>query len=304
MDSINIFDVASLYTGEGQWYKQVASGTIPPPRVDFCAVSVASPDKSSHNIYIYGGRNPANDIIYDDMYALSMPSFIWTHTFDGDGHRYGHTCHLVGNRQLLSVGGQTSTNMTAECDWELDGVAIMDLSTTTWGSTYNPNAAPYTVTQRIVSSIGGTIQGGATVTTPVGGFSDAGLSQLFAGTKATDPVWTPSGRKSNAGAIAGGVVGGVLGLAFIGALVWYLLRRKNAPKPVIAELDHTEYAETHEADSRSVQELESRPVQPYSELSAVEKKQYSELQGDTQPVELPANDRPEKMKIDEEDRNV
>lgn len=39
-----------------------------------------------------------------------------------------------------------------------------------------------------------------------------------------------SGKKSNAGAIAGGVVGGVAGLALIGLLVWFLLRRKNQTK--------------------------------------------------------------------------
>jgi hypothetical protein len=290
-----------LYTGDGQWYQQTASGTIPPSRVDFCAVSVASPDNSSHNIYIYGGRNPINDIIYDDMYALSMPSFIWTQIYSGDSPRYGHTCHLVGNRQLVTVGGQSSTNMTASCDWELKGVGIMDLSAGKWGSIYNANAAPYTVTQQIVVNIGGTIQGGATVKTPVGGFSDAGLSQLFAASTAATLPLTSSGsyrinsnKKSNARAIAGGVVGGVLGLALIGALVWFLLRRKNALKANIAEKNYTDYANAHEADSRSVQELDSGSVQPYSELSAVERKEYSELPGDTKPVELPTNDRPEK----------
>jgi len=38
------------------------------------------------------------------------------------------------------------------------------------------------------------------------------------------------GKKSNAGAIAGGVVGGVVGLALIGFLIWFFLRRRNRNK--------------------------------------------------------------------------
>lgn len=35
------------------------------------------------------------------------------------------------------------------------------------------------------------------------------------------------GSSTNVGAIAGGVVGGVVGLALIGGLVWFLLRRRR-----------------------------------------------------------------------------
>jgi hypothetical protein len=52
-----------------------------------------------------------------------------------------------------------------------------------------------------------------------------------------DPSNTPSeGGKTNVGAIAGGVVGGVVGLALIGLLVFFLLRRKNRQKRAPSEI--------------------------------------------------------------------
>lgn len=105
--------------------------------------------------YLYGGRDPTNGTLFDDIYALSLPSFTWVQLYEGSSPRYGHTCHVVGNRQLLTVGGNLSNNITKGCDWELKGVAILDLSTMDWGSVYNSFAPAYEVTPGIVSVIGG-----------------------------------------------------------------------------------------------------------------------------------------------------
>ena len=53
MDQIDIFDVSSLYHGStpnGTWYRQQASGDIPPPRIDACVFLASSTDGSSHNV--------------------------------------------------------------------------------------------------------------------------------------------------------------------------------------------------------------------------------------------------------------
>jgi hypothetical protein len=76
--------------------------------------------------------------------------------YSGESPRFGHTCHLVGNRQLLTVGGSLSTNVTKSCDWETKSVAIMDISTKQWGSVFNAFAAPYQVTSDLLPVIGGT----------------------------------------------------------------------------------------------------------------------------------------------------
>lgn len=153
---MDIFDVSSLYNaGEGVWYKQNTSGTIPPGRTDYCTISVAAPDSSSYNIYVYGGRDPNTGTLYDEIYVLSLPSFTWIQIYHGQSPRFSHTCHLVGKRQMLTVGGNLSNNLTAGCDWHTKGVGMLDLTTNTWGSVYNAYAAPYEITQLIVDVIGG-----------------------------------------------------------------------------------------------------------------------------------------------------
>lgn len=197
---------------------------------------MAAPDNSSYNIYLYGGRDPVLGVLYDDIYILSLPSFTWQLMYTGKSARFGHTCHLVGNRQMITVGGSLSSNVTTGCDWEEKGVAIIDLSTKQWGSVFNANAAPYTVTQDTVNAIGGTPQGGATMLAPVGGFSDPKLQTIFfPPKKAATPSGTTGGstasssslpeKKASGGAIAGGVIAGLAGLGLIVGLVFFLVRR-------------------------------------------------------------------------------
>lgn len=81
MDSVRIFDVSFVNktstTSDG-WYKQDVSGTTPNARVDFCLALATAPDKSSTNIFMYGGWNPNTNIPYDEVWVLSLPSFTWT----------------------------------------------------------------------------------------------------------------------------------------------------------------------------------------------------------------------------------
>lgn len=94
---------------------------------------------------------------FDDIYVLSLPSFTWTKTFQGTSPRHGHTCHRLGSRLMLTVGGVASLNTAAAtCDWETKGVAIFDMSSVTWGSFYNQSAPSYTVPTAVVANIGGT----------------------------------------------------------------------------------------------------------------------------------------------------
>lgn len=105
---------------------------------------------------MYGGR-AANETFFDDMYVLSLPSFTWTKLYEGTSPRFGHTCHQVGVRTLLTVGGIVNNNLTGQaCDWEYRGVGVMDISTLTWGSVFNPNPDPYEVPRLVFDDIGGT----------------------------------------------------------------------------------------------------------------------------------------------------
>ncbi|QSZ31615.1 hypothetical protein DSL72_001182 [Monilinia vaccinii-corymbosi] len=71
MDQIHIYDIQS-----SQRYTQKATGEIPGDRRRFCAGATWAADRSSYNIYLYGGAGfGANASGYDDIYILSLPSF-------------------------------------------------------------------------------------------------------------------------------------------------------------------------------------------------------------------------------------
>jgi hypothetical protein len=169
--------------------------------------------------------------LYDDIYALSLPSFTWTLIFGpGSSPRWGHTCHIVGEgkRQLLTVGG--SLNKTTDfCDWELRGVAIYDLTTALWGPIFVENAPAYNVTPAIVKAIGGNAMGGATATAPANGYENTAFAAVMNATRTT-PTPAAQHAKPHTGTIVGAVVGSVAGFAaLLGAA--YLLYRKRHPKP-------------------------------------------------------------------------
>lgn len=258
-DVVDIFDINSYLEntgGNGTWYSQSTSGDIPQPRIDFCTVSASAPDNSSHHIYLYGGRDPIKSVEYDDVYVLSLPAFNWTQVNFGQSPRWGHDCHVVGNRQMLTIGGNTTNE---QCDWEIKGVAILDMSTITWGSVYNAYAPEYLVPTPIVDWLGGSPSGGATIKSPVLGYNQTGLAEVFNTTRAqpslsATPSQTPvgaPGHKSHAGAIAGGVIGGVAALAMLAGLLLWLRARKRRKDMEPRELDGAEKRELQNADLQS-----------------------------------------------------
>ena len=113
---------------------------------------------------MYGGRDGADPPNYfDDIWVLSIPSFTWTKIYAGVSPRFAHTCHLVGNRTMLTVGGlrdasqmeALSSSVVEPCDWEVKGVGVYDISDLIWGSVFNPNTPAYEVPDAVVSTIGG-----------------------------------------------------------------------------------------------------------------------------------------------------
>jgi hypothetical protein len=142
MDNITIFDVGSYLRNNSEplWYAQNATGDIPEPRAYFCTLMVSAPDNSSHNIYLYAGQG-TNRTVYDDIYVLSVPSFVWTKVYASKSPRFGHTCHQVGD-QMITVGGKATLDYGQDipCDWETAGLAIFNLSSLQWGSVFKPES--------------------------------------------------------------------------------------------------------------------------------------------------------------------
>ena len=245
MDAIDVFDISTLYDPPSNitsgWYRQLATGDVPAPRVDFCIVYASATDGSSRNIYLHAGRG-ANGTAFDDVYVLSLPSFTWIKLYQGTEPRYGHTCHRRG-RSMISIGGTSATDpLKVPCDDERRGVAVWDMSFSQWGTVFNANVQDedYKVPAVVAQHIGGTKDGGATKMVPSYGFTQEGLATLFgapaSSVNSTDPFASPTTSTANSVAhpsahisrarvalIAGTAVGGAVLLALL-AVVIYIYR--------------------------------------------------------------------------------
>jgi hypothetical protein len=269
-DTVEIFDI-ELYrnnpSGNGTWYQQQTYGEIPPPRIDSCTVVGSAPDNSSHNIYMFGGWDPTKpNTWYDELYVLSIPSFTWIKMYYAESPRYGHTCHAVG-RQMITTGGHNiRRNVTDYCDWELHGIAVLDMPTMTWGSVYNATYGQYEVSTAVVDKIGGTPQGGNSRRVPEGGWSSPKLKTLMSTTRIytnlagtveilRPPQASSMTSKKRTGIIAGVTISCCIIIAIAICLVLY--RRKRCARKNLAELpaDQHKHSSAVEIDEKTKYEL-------------------------------------------------
>ncbi|KAI9758876.1 MAG: Topoisomerase 1-associated factor 1 [Chaenotheca gracillima] len=266
-----------VYDPAGQkWYNQTATGNIPEPRIQFCATGVNSTN-GTYEIFIYAGWGSnlgAAAIPFDEVYILTLPAFYWTKVqYAPSNPRHGHTCHTVGNRQMLIIGGVDSTQAEptgsaqnldqttfTTPDTFTQGLGIFDLTSLTFSDSYDANAAPYEQSAPIREYY-------ASNPKQPKAWDSPGLETLFKSTHFTQapPPKTsstaspsnsassssPSPSRSNTGAIAGGVVGGVAGVAIIAGLAAFLLVRRrrrqaqcvNESRPIYNELAQSHPAE-------------------------------------------------------------
>ena len=106
-----------------KWTNPKSSGAIPSPRANGAAIIV------SHNVWFYGGFD-GNNVVFDELYKLNMPSLIWTmiQTVSPKPPRcYG--CTLIGTSQtkLVLHGGAGVRILTP-----LNGTGILDIRSQTW----------------------------------------------------------------------------------------------------------------------------------------------------------------------------
>jgi hypothetical protein len=100
MELIHVYDIATT-----TWYTQRASGDIPPVRRRFCAGATWPDDRTSFNIYTYGGLSAGTDgNAFDDVYILSLPSFTYLKWWPAGPvigrPRHSMTCNVVGRSQV------------------------------------------------------------------------------------------------------------------------------------------------------------------------------------------------------------
>ncbi|KIW26325.1 hypothetical protein, variant [Cladophialophora immunda] len=301
MADIVLYDVSTK-----KWYVQRATGDIPPPRTEFCTVGKASSDGKTYELFVYGGMtnttydlNYPNEPGYLNVYVLSLPAFRWFQTpATTSTRRCSHTCSVIGNRQMVSIGGRppsTFNQFGADFDEWASGIGVMDMTELQWKDHYDAAAAPYERAQLIQKYYDQNYVKPA--------WSDPALATEFAFAAPTHPTTTPTPtptapvqppakstsppppHKSHTGAIAGGVVGGVVGLALIAGLAYFLGTRRNRKTTAPAD----SVPPPTEPKSSQIPNSPSSVQKPSPELAEAQVFERSELEGETtrQVAELP-----------------
>ncbi|KAF2464857.1 uncharacterized protein BDR25DRAFT_241162, partial [Lindgomyces ingoldianus] len=195
-EKIFLYDI-----GNDKWYTQNATGDVPEMRRRFCAGAAWANDRSSYNIYFFGGASVKEGVGFGDVYVLSLPSFrwikFWPRPEDNVGQTFPHhslTCDVIENSQMIIMGG-TFPNLTL-CDVpEIQGQHGLDLGKANkdhakWAM-FNPIITTYQVPDEIFATIGGGPTGGATLLAPTSGWGERDVSVEF-GRAYTPTTRTPT----------------------------------------------------------------------------------------------------------------
>lgn len=141
------FGVVDVYDpAASSWHKQAATGDVPSPRVAFCMAG-AQGRNGSYELFVFGGARRNDGEAYSDVYVLSLPAFRWFKGQDADAPRFFHSCEVVGNRQLLSIGGfndndNTSARYSGVDPWK-QGLGVFDMTELEWSDGYRADALVY-----------------------------------------------------------------------------------------------------------------------------------------------------------------
>ncbi|OAP56043.1 hypothetical protein AYL99_10195 [Fonsecaea erecta] len=264
-------------------------------------------DVSTKTWFVYGGMtNTTYDLNYPDepgylnVYVLSLPAFRWFQTpATTTTRRCSHTCSVIGNRQMVSIGGRppsTFNQFGADFDEWASGIGVMDMTELQWKDHYDAGAAPYERSQLVQKYYDQSYVKPA--------WSDPALATEFAFAAATHPstttpipgptspappqppeTSTPPHHTSHTGAIAGGVVGGVVGLGLIAGLAYFLGTRRNRktttpsdPVPPPSEPKPSQIPNSPSSVQKQSPELAETPVFERSELEG-ETRRVAELPG-------------------------
>lgn len=152
MRTVSVYDVAS-----NNWYQQNTTGDFPPQLTLFCSVLGVAADRSSFNIYIYGGYDgiQSNSTPSDHVYILSVPQFVWTHAYTGQSShgRSSHKCLSIYPDQMMVIGGIYKN----EANICLDRIVeIFNLNTLSFQDSYDPRIwDEYRVPSAVAINIGG-----------------------------------------------------------------------------------------------------------------------------------------------------
>ncbi|KAF2135748.1 uncharacterized protein K452DRAFT_362972 [Aplosporella prunicola CBS 121167] len=150
---LNSFSHITFYDPVSKdWYWQEATGPAPSMRERFCLAGAQS-HNDTFEIFVFGGWDPVDPSDMSEIYILSLPAFRWFQTgIRAISQRVLHTCHVIGSRQLLSIGGLESAyddlgdrtiNQWKSKDNFTQGLGIFDMTELKWSDKYVANASAY-----------------------------------------------------------------------------------------------------------------------------------------------------------------
>ena len=215
------------------------------------------------------------------VYILTLPAFSWIKTSAvAPIWRWDHTCSVIRNRQMVSIGGMPDfvmENSTWIDPWD-SGMQVLDMTELSWSENYDSSAAAYEPPSVVMQYYEENSR------YPVS-WVDPMLQAIFSQPNSTitpgsgyKSNTTTSGSRSkiNTGAIAGGAIGGVLACLTSGLVFWCVKRQKRqrytlastAPPPP------------------------SPPAQGRFEMESTDREVPMELDGMGNPMELAGQGRP------------
>ena len=147
---------------------------IPEKRDHMCSVVGTAPDRSSFNIYMFGGKNDSLSDLPGDIWALSLPRYTRTMKISNppksDTHysalwirmnttdftnnpKQSSTCQLVHDRYVFLYDGcWGGIGSCLSYGWN---PLIYDVTLGDWNWNYDPAVKGYTVPETINNVIGG-----------------------------------------------------------------------------------------------------------------------------------------------------
>ncbi|KAF2994161.1 hypothetical protein E8E13_000671 [Curvularia kusanoi] len=266
MSEIRVFDIDSR-----RWYTQVADGDVPQMRRGFCAGLTWAADRSSYNIYMFGGID-VNDAALGDLYVLTLPRFKWiaqalAKTNDDDfpqgqglGILYPFDCDvpMIGGQHAILLGQENN-----ERDAFASDTSYANSTAEMWHAPMD-NVTSYRVPFDIIDAVGGGELGGATRKAPANGFATRALGDVFrqtyiaaARTATRTDLPTSSStmppiahRPGLSGGTIGGIVAGVcLLLIVVVVMVFVWLKRKRRLEKPVNEVPEATTAEMEDQDA-------------------------------------------------------
>lgn len=288
MGQIYIYDIA-----QATWHMQTASGGldgdgIPTARGYTCNAMVPAKDNSSYNIYVYGGGGRGGGDGLDDMWVLSLPSFVWIKFWEKAGFRTnGMSCNLFNDNQILLVGPRVKRigdDPDADQEQCRPLWSVYDITQSKWVTEFNPLDTGLAPVHRTISRvIGGGGSGNATLTKPKSGWKDSSLEAVFKYQKSplSDNNNTNTNSSFNRAALIGGLAGGLFALLM---LIAYCIKRRRQGQRTGG---YSIFAGKKRSGGESTQELEA-PLPMSTPPGGYSGQDRTKAAAEQRPQELPA----------------